>query len=200
MRTARCGIYAQQLQGDLSERDLINHGTLLAFAGYSTSADLLGNLLANLFAGQAALRSIQPDVFVEECLRISTPVQNVARYASSDLVIGGVSGPRGSLVLLQFGVANRDAGAFDRPDELTPAISPPRSPHLAFGHGPHHCLGATIAREQAMALCEQLVLEWSGSHLRTTPEYAVMGPAAFSTIVPLRLVPDRRDASGGARL
>jgi len=92
---------------------------------------------------------------VEEQLRITTPIQNLYRYTRADYRIGDVIIPTGSRVLLSFGAANRDPLAFDDPDDYH-ADRDPRK-HVAFGYGPHMCLGAPLARMEAQAVLRQLV-------------------------------------------
>ena len=82
---------------------------------------------------------------VEELLRYDPPVQLATeRYAREDVTIGGVTIPRGEMVLAVLGSANRDERQFDRPDDLDIAREPNR--HVAFGQGVHYCLGAPLAR------------------------------------------------------
>ncbi|WP_306316849.1 MULTISPECIES: cytochrome P450 [unclassified Streptomyces] len=94
--------------------------------------------------------------FVEEALRLASPVQGLARTLTEDLTLYGRTAPAGSKVLLLYGSANRDPRAFGpRADEADLERTAPQ--HLAFGYGPHHCLGAAAARLQGrIALTELL--------------------------------------------
>ncbi|MGY0490146.1 cytochrome P450 [Streptomyces sp. WG-D5] len=94
--------------------------------------------------------------FVEETLRLASPVQGLARTLSADLSAHGRTAPAGSKVLLLYGSANRDPRAFGA---HAGAVDLERTgpQHLAFGYGPHHCLGAAAARLQGrIALTELL--------------------------------------------
>ncbi|MBF6128948.1 cytochrome P450 [Nocardia brasiliensis] len=93
---------------------------------------------------------------IEEFARLTAPVQCLARTATRPLQLGGKSIPAGRKVLLVFGSANRDEQAFG-PDaaELDIERNPQRI--LTFGHGPHHCLGAAVARMQARVALEELL-------------------------------------------
>jgi cytochrome P450 len=84
---------------------------------------------------------------VEEILRFESPVQNMGRIATRDVVLHGRTIPRGARVLLLIGAANRDPRAWTEPDRLDLARNPRR--HLAFGDGIHHCIGAPLARLEA---------------------------------------------------
>ena len=80
-----------------------------------------------------------------------TAVQLMSRIAADDMTIGGVTVPKGEIMMLLIAAAHRDPAAIDRPDEFDPDRQAIR--HLGFGKGPHFCLGAPLARlEAAVAL------------------------------------------------
>jgi cytochrome P450 len=85
--------------------------------------------------------------FVEEVVRLESPVQALFRYAKKDVELAGVKIPAGSLLTPRYGAANRDERHFSCPDNLdldrTNAAS-----HLGFGSGIHSCLGAPLARRE----------------------------------------------------
>ena len=85
--------------------------------------------------------------FSEEVLRLASPTQNMWRRVKSDTILGGVEIPEGSMVLLRYGSANRDATVFPDPDRLD-LDRPNHGAHLAFGHGIHFCIGAMLARKE----------------------------------------------------
>ena len=88
---------------------------------------------------------------VEETLRWETSVTMVSRVATRDTEIGGCPIRKGEAVGVATGAANRDGGRFERPEEFD--IDRPPALHLAFGTGPHQCLGMHLARlELATAL------------------------------------------------
>ena len=92
----------------------------------------------------AASRESMPAA-VEELLRWGSPVANAPlRFATEDIDIGGVTVPRGAIVTLSAAAANRDPARFDRPDLYDPERD--TGGHVAFGHGIHFCLGASLAR------------------------------------------------------
>lgn len=85
--------------------------------------------------------------FIEEVLRFESPVQGLTRRATRDVEVGGVLIPEGSMVMVRYAAANRDESIFDRADEFE--LDRPRTPHhLAFGVGPHFCVGAALARQE----------------------------------------------------
>lgn len=85
--------------------------------------------------------------FVEEVVRLESPVQSLMRFVAQDVEIGGVTIPGGAMVNVRFAAANRDERAFECPDKLD--LERPRAgAHMGFGSGVHHCLGAPLARRE----------------------------------------------------
>ena len=81
---------------------------------------------------------------IEEMLRFDSPVQATARAASEDVEYGGVSIPKGAIVVCGIGAANRDPEVFPDPDRFD--VARRDNHHLSFGFGAHFCLGAPLAR------------------------------------------------------
>jgi cytochrome P450 len=94
-------------------------------------------------------RSLIPSA-VEEMLRWWTPVMHFRRTAAGDTELAGTKIRAGDKVIVFFSSANRDPAVFPDPDAFDPARSP--NEHLTFGHGPHFCLGASLARVQMRAM------------------------------------------------
>jgi cytochrome P450 len=139
----------------LSETELISNLVLLLVAGFETTTNLLGNGLAILF-DQPQVRdgllagTLPYQGFVEEVLRFDSPVQFTGRVALTDgLEVGGIPVPRaGGNAILLLGAANRDPRRFTAPDKFDP-LRPDNQP-LSFGAGGHYCLGAALARLEAV--------------------------------------------------
>jgi cytochrome P450 len=143
----------------MAEATTILH-TLLSAGGESTTS-LLGNavrLLAEDTDLQQWLRKHPGDVqvFVEEALRVESPFRQMMRYVPRDTALGGVDIAAGSTALLLFGAGNRDPAEFDKPDAVDLTRGSPRH-HLAFGHGIHYCVGATLARMEARIVITALL-------------------------------------------
>ncbi len=143
-------IAARDGDAALTEAELLNGIALLLIAGHETTVNLIGNgVLALLQApDQLELLCARPELLpsaIEELLRYDGPVERAShRIALEDMEIAGTSVPRGAWVHVSLGAADRDAAAFDDPDRLDVTRAPKR--HVAFGHGPHFCLGAPLAR------------------------------------------------------
>jgi cytochrome P450 len=86
-------------------------------------------------------------LFVEESLRLQSPVQGMFRVTTRDVELSGTTIPKGALVNVRFAAANRDSTHFPCPHAMD--ISRQNSgSHLAFGSGLHHCIGAPLARRE----------------------------------------------------
>ncbi|MFC5723804.1 cytochrome P450 [Streptomyces gamaensis] len=150
----------------LDDEELLAFGYTLLGAGYhATTAGLAHALLTLLRHPQqlARLRN-EPEALpgtVEELLRRSQAGAGLGalRIAREDVTIGGVRIAAGDAVLPLINAANRDPEVFTDPDALRPDRAP--NPHLSFGHGIHHCLGAQLGRIELQA--------GIGALLRTLP-------------------------------
>jgi cytochrome P450 len=164
------GLVQVQDAGDvLSESELLTTCILLLIAGHETTVNLIGNGTLALLRNPAELARLRAEPAlaeraVEEFLRYDPPVQFTARIALQDTKVGEFDAPAGSAAILLFGAANRDPEVCADPDRLDIAREPSR--HLAFGHGPHFCLGAPLARLEGRIMFEALagldVLESAG--------------------------------------
>src|ERR1700756_5362592 len=135
---------------------------VLAFAGSDTTKNALAAGLQAFVANPDQIEHYraEPDVrpsAVEEVLRWSTPVTYWTRTAKVDLEIDGHPIPKGDRVVSMLRSANRDEEVFDRPFDFDIGRDP--NPHVAFGGGgPHHCLGAMLARAEIRAVFDEVLL------------------------------------------
>lgn len=113
---------------------------------------------------------------VEELLRLTSPVQGLARTTTRDVVIDDVTIPAGRKVMLLYGSANRDPRAFGpTADELDVTRRPERM--LSFSYGAHHCLGAAAARLQGRVVLEELLSRFP--RFRVDGEAGTYAPGHF---------------------
>jgi len=135
----------------LSEDEVVSNCILLLFAGHETTTDLLGNGLWHLLRTRCdrALRHdptlVRPAI--EEMLRYDPPVAGKIKVATEDLELHGRRIRAGDLVAVMLASANRDPRQFGDADAFVVDRDGPK--HLAFGHGIHFCLGASLARLEA---------------------------------------------------
>jgi cytochrome P450 len=145
--------------GEITEDEVIGNTMLLLIAGHLPVRNLIGNVVWLLaqnpreyerFLAEPSLL----DSVIEEALRCEPPVAAIPRIPIEDVVIRGQKIAAGELIQLSILAANRDPSHFGDPDRFDVA----RNPHgvLSFGHGPHGCLGARLAREQAKIALEVL--------------------------------------------
>lgn len=123
-------------------------------AGNETTTKLLTNMAFHLASNPelrdrvAADRSLV-DGFVEEALRFEAPVQGLFRVATTDTEFHGTQVAEGDFVWIVYAAANRDPSHFECPHEIQPDRTN-AGEHLAFGHGEHFCIGARLARLEAV--------------------------------------------------
>jgi cytochrome P450 len=142
-------------------RDVMLIASNLFAAGQETKARLLGvmfQLIGERLELQQQLRDERDRLqnFIEECLRLETPLQSTFRLARVPTKVGGVPIPAGTTVMLIPAAANRDPRKFEAPNEFRLGRSNWRQ-HLAFGSGVHSCAGAPLARAEARVSAERLL-------------------------------------------
>jgi cytochrome P450 len=141
--------------------DVVRVASNLFAAGQETTVRLLGSavmLIAERPDLQQLLRSERDRIpnFVEENLRIESPVKGDFRLARVPTTVGGVELPAGTTVMVLNGAANRDPRHFDDPATFDVGRANARQ-HLAFGRGVHTCPGAPLARAEARVAIERLL-------------------------------------------
>jgi cytochrome P450 len=180
----------------LETEEIITMCLLLLAAGHETTANLIGNGTLALFEHPDQLDWLErhPDLSlqaVDELLRYDSPAQIASRVARHDLVLGETTVRKGQQVLVVLGAANRDPARYSDPDRLN--LTRTGLSHLAFGNGPHYCVGAGLARLEAQETFIRLsrsplrprVHGWS--HLRDDSP-------TFRRLQTLRIGEERREA------
>ena len=141
--------------------DVVRIASNLFAAGQETTVRLLGTAL-KLIGEQPDLQQLLRDEreripnFVEEALRWESPVKGDFRLSRVASAVGGVDLPAGTTVMVLNGAANRDPRRFEDPAEFQVDRANARQ-HLAFGHGPHTCPGAPLARAEARISVERVL-------------------------------------------
>lgn len=150
----------EQAEGRLTVEEVCAQCLLMLIAGHTTLMDQLGNTVLALLNHPEQLNRLRDNPAlmrsaVEESLRYDGAVQFLQRIARTDLTLRGKTIRQGELLYLSLGAANRDPEVFPEPDRFDIGRSDNR--HLAFGAGPHLCLGMTLARRELEAALGQLV-------------------------------------------
>jgi cytochrome P450 len=175
----------------LSNAETVGFAGLLLFAGTETTTNLIGNAVWALDRHRDVLDAVGKDVellggIVDETLRWESPVQYVFRRATRDVEVHDVTIPSDSWVTLVIGAANRDPRRFgDDADVFDPRRGPG---HIAFGFGPHYCLGAALARSEAV-LALEAVLPMVAAAERVEGGAELIDSMQFRGRRSLRLVP-----------
>lgn len=179
--------------GGLREEEMFSMLLLLIVVGHETTVNLIGNGVAALLQLAKWPILVQNPALipaaVEETLRYDCPVERAPmRYAAQDIVWHDVQIRRGDHISLVLGSANRDETRFDRAAEFL--LDRPENRHLAFGLGPHYCLGAPLARLEGRVALQVLTTRFPSLALAESPAQLRVRPHPIMrgwTRLPVRL-------------
>jgi cytochrome P450 len=165
-------IAAAEAEQGVTVDEVVANCAFLLFTGHETTTNLIGNGLLALLRHPAQLQRLRADPAlmdsaVEELLRYDCPVQSAGRVATEDLVLSGRHIGAGQYVALSLGAANRDPAQFPNAEQLD--VGRTANHHLAFGYGPHFCLGAALARLEGQCALAALLQRWP--HLRLVTDH-----------------------------
>lgn len=178
----------------LTEEELIHDALLILIGGDETSRHVMSGGIWQLLHDREqwdrlrADRSLMPTA-VEEMLRWVSPIKNMSRTVTQDLTFQGKDMKQGDKVLLIYPSANRDEEVFEDPFRFDITRTP--NEHVAFGHGPHFCLGNALARVEVSCMVDR-VLERLPDLELVTPEEPAFRPANFVSgyeSLPVRFTP-----------
>jgi len=148
---------------------------MLLFGGHETTRNLIGNGIQVLLQHPEELSRLrdQPELIrsaVEELLRYESPVQHAGRIAKDDMEICGLRLRQGDLLVFMLGAANRDPQQFKDPSRLD--LGRANNAHLAFGAGPHFCIGNQLARLEGQVAILRMVQQFPRMRLMAqTPDW-----------------------------
>lgn len=184
-----------EVDGDrLEDDELVFEVLLLLLGGDETTRNVtcggMEQLLAHPRQRQRVVDDpeLLPDA-VEEMLRWVSPIKNMNRTVTRDVELGGRLLHEGDKVLVLYESANFDEAQFDDPDSFDVARAP--NDHIAFGFGPHVCLGATLARMELQTIFERLLTRLPDLELATDapPPRSITGisemPVRFTPTAPV---------------
>jgi cytochrome P450 len=185
-------VLSQAEEGDaLSTGELMSFVALLLIAGNETTTNLIGNGIKALLAHPDQLERVLADsslipALVDEVLRYDSPIQALPRSNSSAVELPSGKVPENSTLLVFYAAANHDEEQF--PDAECFDIDRSTQDHLAFSHGIHYCLGASLARLEARVAFETLFsrcrkLELAADSIPMLDSAVLRGPKS----VPLRI-------------
>jgi cytochrome P450 len=150
----------QGAAAEMSASELVVLSNFLLFAGHETTANLLAGSLRYLLESRELWNQLRaaPDLIpsaMEELLRFVSPVLWISRVAAEDIELNGKVLRKGQRIQLGIGAANHDPDEFDHPEQLD--FTRPKVNSLAFGYGPHFCVGSALAKMEAQVALSRLL-------------------------------------------
>ncbi len=174
--------------------EILANCVLLLFAGHETTTLAISNTALLLLRDRKWLVRVQEDgatlkASIEESLRCLSPVQMVRRQAVADFELRGRQVQKGEMVWLAIGAANRDPNQFPDAGCFVPGRKPSRN--LAFGAGPHYCLGAALSLMETEVALSELIDRFPAIRLSSMaePEWLPNPTAATLRSLPVMLRP-----------
>jgi cytochrome P450 len=158
-------------RGVYTRNEVMSNAILLLVAGHETTINLLCNGILAFIRHPDQWHQLKQDpadrtvCATEECLRYDAPVKSLGRTAVEDVELHGKRIRQNDRILWFISAANRDPRAFPEPDRFDIARDP--NPHVAFGSGIHHCLGATLARLEGQEAFKALAQRFNEFSLET---------------------------------
>ncbi len=191
-----------EVDGDrLSDDEIIHESLLILVGGDETTRHVVTGGVHQLLLHPDQWKAVTVDPglrgsAVEEMLRWVTPIKNMVRTATRDTVLGDQQVHEGDELMLLYPSANRDEDVFDEPFRFDVARTP--NDHLAFGFGPHFCLGASLARLEISVMLEELVTRLPDLALADARAPLDLRPANFISGIehlPVTFTPTARSAA-----
>lgn len=188
----------------LSDGELLSLLTQTLVGGNESTRNFLGSAVHLILTVPELHSTLTADpqqisAFIEEAIRLESPLQGLYRTATRDVVLEGQLIPEGARLMVMFGSANRDESRYDDTFDLNRNLT--EHPHLAFGRGIHACVGQSLARLESQLALETLLRRLTDLRLADefhddhVPLYGVRG----LTRLDLTFVPDRSAEGSAAR-
>jgi cytochrome P450 len=149
--------------GRLSDEELMSTAMGLLIAGHETTSNMICKMIAMLLADRSRWETLLADrglvrTAVEEALRMDANAGfGMPRFVTEDVVLSGVTVKAGSTVVNSMAAANRDPDMFPDPERMD--VGRTANTHLAFGAGPHSCIGQSLARTELLVCLDVLLSE-----------------------------------------
>jgi cytochrome P450 PksS len=162
-----------QEKGGMTTEEVVANASLILAAGHLTTSDQLSNGLHELLTHRDQLELLREDPTllksaIEEMMRVAPAVPFIHRIAAETFELRGRTIRKGDVVFLGLAAANHDPAALPDADRFDITRDPQQYKHMSFGFGPHHCLGAGLARRELEITIEELLLRMPELHLDET--------------------------------
>jgi cytochrome P450 len=194
--TTIMGNILDALADGADEDDIVVLTQLLITAGHRTTTDLLGSAMHTLLTHRDEWERVCADPAlvrqtIEEVLRYRSPAQDVERFATADFDLHGVHVRRGQHLTITVGAANHDEDVFHEPERFDIDRDDVKA-HLAFGRGPHFCLGNALTRLEGDVVLRAIARRFPDAELvEPEPEWMPNTHLLGLSRLPLRLGTDR---------
>jgi cytochrome P450 PksS len=156
-------VLSRMLQaGGMSDEELVANAILMLFAGHTTTTDQISNLFHALLTHPDQLQKLKQErglipSAVEEAIRFQPAVPNMLRIVKETFQLRDRTLRKGDMVFLMQGAANRDPEVFPDPERFDITRDHVHQKHVSFGFGPHHCMGAGLARRELETVLEVML-------------------------------------------
>jgi hypothetical protein len=157
---------------DFTDKErLLNLTKVLLLGGNETTPNLVTSALLILYRNKPLLNQIknEPQLLenlIQETLRLEAPTQIIQRTSKTEVEVGGVKIPANANISLAIGAANRDPAVFENPDKFD--LNRTSGKILSFGYGPHYCIGATLAKQEAQIALKVILKEFPHAALNAS--------------------------------
>ena len=168
-------------EGVFSREQVISNSSLLLLAGHETTINLLCNGILSFIRNPDQYDLLRSDIegmhvkANEECLRHDSSVKSITRIAAEDVELRDQVIKKDERIRWFISSANRDPRKFENPDDFDITRWP--NPHVAFGAGIHHCLGATLVRVEGQEAFKAFAERFESLHLDTTDDQLEYQPS-----------------------
>ncbi len=182
-----------QIDGEpIKFMDAMGYYIIAATAGHDTTSASTAGAMIEAARNPNVFKQIKGDRskvagFVEEAIRWETPVKHFMRTATADTEIGGQKIAKDDYIYVSYASANRDEDVFEDPFTFNPERTPNR--HLAFGYGPHVCLGQHLARLEMKCIWEEILTRIDSVELTGEPKRMAASFVCGPKSVPIRFNP-----------
>ncbi len=182
-----------QIDGEpIKFMDAMGYYIIAATAGHDTTSASTAGAMIEAARNPNVFKQIKGDRskvagFVEEAIRWETPVKHFMRTATADTEIGGQKIAKDDYIYVSYASANRDEDVFENPFTFNPERTPNR--HLAFGYGPHVCLGQHLARLEMKCIWEEILTRVDSVELTGEPKRMAASFVCGPKSVPIRFNP-----------
>ncbi len=176
----------------LSDSEILSIALQFLVAGNETTTSTLSEAMvvlsrrSDLFAQLKEDATLIPN-FIDEVLRLASPVSGIWRIANSKVSLGGITIPKGAKVMLRCASANRDPNVFEDPNEFVLSRKNVQQ-HVSFGGGPHICIGKMLSRKEMIIAIEELLGRMTSLSIENDAKLVYMPNAMLRGVQSLPLV------------